>query len=341
MRTSENGTGLKSIMNNAYKKILLVTDGSPSAKSAEQSALKLAVRDHAEVLIVDTIRMQGRVEKWLVKNSEEMYASLEKEKQAYLEETAAAFKAKGVKKANAKLLHGRSSQQLTAEVIRSECDLLVRYRKGIDSNQSGLLGRTSVNLLRICPCPVLLVKEGHPINDPKVLACVDIHDPEPVNDGIIAAAKKIKGATDANIGLLYCWYMFGHRMMRRRMSHEKFEALFEDIQSENEREFDRFLKRYGLDHSSPGIAFEFGDAEYTIVPHVMRHSVDVTVMSTIAPTKTVSRLLGSTIESVISELPTNLLAVKPPGFVSPVKLESATGEIIETENVEYSMPRVI
>ena len=76
-------------MNNGFKKILLATDGSPSAKSAEQTALKLALRDGAELIIADSIRIQGRVEKWLVRNADEMYHSLEREKQAYLEHPCA------------------------------------------------------------------------------------------------------------------------------------------------------------------------------------------------------------------------------------------------------------
>ncbi len=163
-------------MNHGYKKIMLVTDGAGTAHAAERTALNLALRDNAEVMIVDTIRMQGRIEKWLVKSSDQMYASLENEKQDYLDQLVTKFRDAGIKKVSAKLLHGNSSEQLTAESLRSNCDLLVRYRKGIDSSHPGLLGRTSLNLMRICPCPVLLVKEELALDDPIVLACVDIHD---------------------------------------------------------------------------------------------------------------------------------------------------------------------
>ncbi len=151
------------------------------------------------------------------------------------------------------------------------------------------------------------------------------------------AAEQINGDSKSKIKLLYCWYMFGHRMMRRRMSSEHFEKLFEHIKSEHEQEFDQFLTRYKMNRSMPEVAFEFGEPEYTIAPFVKQNAIDITVMSTICPTTTVSRLLGSTIENVISELPSNLLAIKPPGFVSPIQLEEKTGQIIEPEGVEFSM----
>lgn len=327
-------------MSNGYKKILLVTDGSPSAKSAEQTALKLALRDGAELIIADSIRFQGRVEKWLVRNAEEMYHSLEREKQACLDQKAAEFGKQGVRKTQTKLLHGKSSQQMTRLVIEQDCDLLIRYRKGIDSRQGGLLGTTALNLLRICPCPVLLVKENQPLDeDSRIVASVDIQDDDRVNSAILEEAKRLNGNTKS-VGILYCWTLFGHEMIKRRMNAESYHELVEEVAADHEADFDKFLTERGLDKSLPDIDIRFGDPEFVIVPYVEEKSFDVTVMSTIAPNATVSRLLGSTIENVIGKLPSNLLAVKPQGFVSPVKLEMEMDQMEKVENLPYSIPQI-
>ena len=66
--------------------------------------------------------------------------------------------------------------------------------------------------------------------------------------------------------------------------------------------------------------FEYGEAA-EVIPEVCRQeSIDVVVMSSASQTHPVRRLLGSTIESVLDELPCALLVVKQAGFVSPVKL---------------------
>ncbi len=116
------------------------------------------------MVIADSIRVQGRIEKWMVRNAEEMYHSLEREKQTHLEQLSREFTTRGVKNIKIQLLHGKSSQQLTRLAIEKDCDLLVRYRKGMDSRQVGLLGTTALNLLRVCPCPVLLVNENQVID---------------------------------------------------------------------------------------------------------------------------------------------------------------------------------
>ena len=327
-------------MNNGFQKILLATDGSPSAKSAEQTALKLALRDGAELIIADSIRIQGRVEKWLVRNADEMYHSLEREKQAYLEQQAAEFSGRGVKKVQTRLLHGKSSQQLTRLAIEQGCDLLIRYRKGIDSRQGGLLGTTALNLLRICPCPVLLVNENQPLDHPRVLASVDIQDDDRVNNVILEEAGRLNGNSKSKIGILYCWTLFGHEMIKRRMNPESYHELVEEIANDHEADFDKFLAQHGMDRSQPDMAIRFGDPEYVIAPFVEENSFDVTVMSTIAPSATVSRLLGSTIENVIGKLSSNLLAVKPQGFISPIKLEMELEEMETVENLPYSTPQI-
>ncbi len=249
-----------------------------------------------------------------------MYHLFEHEKKERLKKLAGEFSSSGVGKVSAKLLSGKSSLAITREVIENGYDLLVRYRKGVDSRQRGLFGTTALNLLCACPCPILLVKEDHPIDTPKVLACVDIYDEALVNDNILDLARRI-GGESSNPGVLFCWTIFGIDMMRRRMTPDDFEKLVTDIRTEHEADFEKFIAKYEI-AAGPEAAMKFGDPEYTIAPFVSQHEIDVTVMSTIAPVGFASRLLGSTIEAVLADLSSSLLAVKPKDFVSPVKLEN-------------------
>ena len=295
-------------MTQKFNRILLVSDGSDAAKAAERSALNLALRDGSKVIICDTIRLQGVVEKWLVRNSEEMYHSFEHEKTAKLEKLAEEFRSKGCQDVSIKLLHGKSSERLAETVKEEKCDLLVRYRKGTFSRHIGLFGRTAINLLRICPCPILLVAENHEIRDPKVLACVDIAHEDSVNEQIIQAARRLNAG---HFGVLYCWAIFGHQMIRHRMTQQEYERLFEDVKRQRSAEFDEFLVKFGIDRTSPDVAMKFGNAEQIIAPYVKINEIDVTVMATTKTAGLSDRLLGSTIENIVGDLPNNLLAVKP------------------------------
>ncbi len=89
------------------------------------------------------------------------------------------------------------------------------------------------------------------------------------------------------------------------------------------------------------MAIQFGDPEYVIARFVEENSFDVAVMSTISPNTTVNRLLGSTIENVIGKLTSHLLAVKPQGFISPIKLELETKKALDgVEPLPGSMPQI-
>jgi nucleotide-binding universal stress UspA family protein len=64
-------------MNDSFKKILLVTDGSENAKPAESYALKLAIRTGAELIIADTIRVPGSVEAGFQGHSDEIITQID------------------------------------------------------------------------------------------------------------------------------------------------------------------------------------------------------------------------------------------------------------------------
>ncbi len=306
-------------MNGSYKKILLITDGNEQNKSAEENALFLAKRDGASVIIADTIRIQGKVEKWLVRNSEEMFESFKRDKIAYLGNLKKEFQDQGVD-ASCCLLQGRSSDVICRHIQRENCDLLVRYRKGPDSSSHGQFGKTAVNLLRVCPCPSLFVASGQNVENANVLACVDVNDDRRVTDRIMESAKQINKATDCDVHILYCWFVFGQQMMKRRMNEEAFDKMIKDIESENKNSFEAFLKPHDLSSISPLVHIEYGHPETVIPFFVDKNAIDVVVMSTAAADTPASRLLGSTIEHLINVLPASLLAVKAEGFVSPIRL---------------------
>ncbi len=309
-------------MNDSFKKILLVTDGSENAKPAESYALKLAIRTGAELIIADTIRVPGSVEAWFQGHSDEIITQIEKEKTTRLEMLAESFKSNGCPKTSIRILKGKSSIELTRLVIAEQCDLLIRYRKGVESLNAGHLGRTALGLLRICPCPVLLIAEDMDVDSPNVVACVDISDAQELNVAVIDSARKAFADEKTQPGILYCWTIFGHQMLRRRMNPDSFAKLAEESRERSEQEFHQFLEELGLNADSAGVAMEFGDPEIAIPKYLQAHDVDLAVMATAAPSSIPNRLLGSTIEHLVASLPSNLLAIKPPAFESPVTIDS-------------------
>ena len=62
-----------------------------------------------------------------------------------------------------------------------------------------------------------------------------------------------------------------------------------------------------------------GQPEKRIPAFIDENGIDILVMGTVARTGIAGFLIGNTAENVIQELSCSLLALKPKGFVSPVK----------------------
>ena len=101
-------------MGDGYKRIILVTDGSPAARATEQSALDLAKEHSASVLVVDTVRRPSLASKWLTSNSEDLFDIVVSEKQERLEKVAAVFKEWNID-VKVDVLIGNSSEEMTVQ----------------------------------------------------------------------------------------------------------------------------------------------------------------------------------------------------------------------------------
>ncbi len=63
---------------------------------------------------------------------------------------------------------------------------------------------------------------------------------------------------------------------------------------------------------------EIGPPDSAIMHCIERHSVDLVVMDTVGRTGISGFITGKTAERLLPQIPCSLLAVKPPGFESPV-----------------------
>jgi nucleotide-binding universal stress UspA family protein len=75
-------------------------------------------------------------------------------------------------------------------------------------------------------------------------------------------------------------------------------------------------------HLSPSFHLPKGSAKEVIAPLAMELEADLVVMGTVAHTSIRGFFMGNTAESILDQLACSVLAVKPPGFRTPVKEDS-------------------
>ena len=303
-------------MNEGYHRIILATDALQASAAATATALNLAKAHHAKVTVVDTLRPPSKTARWFHSNSEDVFQMVLADKQERIEKVAIQFREEGVD-AESKVLIGKSSEEITREAIEGQADLVIRYRKGVSSRYPGAFGNTARNLMRVCPCPLLLVGD-EPLEHPKVLACVNAEHDEPENATILTETQRL--ATDKqHCTALYCWNLYGDDYLKYHLADSAYQRTMQESEQIYKGVYQRFIDHHNLECFENGLRIEHGDPT-TVIPKFCRdESIDVVVMSSASLNHPVLRMLGSTIELILDELPCAILVVKPEGFESPIK----------------------
>lgn len=307
-----------------YQRILVVTDGLKTSESTHETAFNLAQKHGAQVQLVDTLQPPNTTSKWLSPNASDVFEMVLADKQQRLDKIAETFRQKGIQ-TETKVLLGKSSEAITAEAIKWEASLVVRYMKGVRSKFPGLFGNTARSLMRFCPTPLLLVGKD-PVADPNVLACLDTSHSEKENTAIMNESWRMAGERERLQGL-YCWEMYGRDMIQKRMNNASFKESLEYAASIYRKSFETFCNSHDLAFFGGGVRIENGEPSLLIPQFCRNEGIDVVVMCSATLNHPLRRYFGSTVEAVIEQLPCSLLVVKPIGFISPLAQtieESAT-----------------
>lgn len=228
---------------------------------------------------------------------------------------------------------GRPHIEVIRAVIDDGYDLLVKPAENPDVVDR-LFGSTDMHLLRKCPCPVWLTRPDERSNYASVLAAVDFDpDERPAADeaglnrqiGAIAGTQAMSDF--AQLHIVHVWDALGETMVRS-WANDPEQAAMRYAEGERMRH-EAALSRFGdqlrallgaeaYDHLAPRFHLRKGAAS-TVIPALAKElQADLLVMGTVARTGIAGLFIGNTAENILEQVQCSVLAVKPPGFVSPV-----------------------
>ena len=150
------------------KSILVDIDASVPAHPALDRAIALARGSGARLTIADVITVPSHARRYLPDNVEEDLVMKRREQLNRIAEAVP-----DVQTATT-LLVGRPATVLVHEVLRSNHDLVMRShaRDQAVAGPEGF-GAVDMELLRQCPCPVLLVRHGSREPNPQIVGAVN------------------------------------------------------------------------------------------------------------------------------------------------------------------------
>jgi len=227
----------------------------------------------------------------------------------------------------ATVLHGKPAIALVRQVLRAGHDLVVRSHAR-DLVPGRLYGAVDMQLLRNCPCPVWLVGPEPPSHPGRILAAVDTEADAPgtdaLNQTILDLALTLGEARRCPVTVVHVWSLYGEELLRSWMPEQELHDALETVRRRATQGLASLAASFG--DRAAGVRLECikGDPRYVIPQLARAHRADIVVMGTVARTGIAGFLMGNTAETVLRELRGSVLAVKPPGFVTPVTLPERT-----------------
>lgn len=226
------------------------------------------------------------------------------------------------------------------EVLRNGHDLVIKT-VGKGGAHSFLFGGADQHLLRKCPCPVWIMVGETSANYRHILAAVDFDPWEEgdetisidgvLNQQIIDLAASLAASDFAQLHVVHAWRSITDNMIRvfgSDMPEKENAANREKERREHQSRLDlldnRIRERFGSDvysYLSPRFYLREGTPRDVVPAVATELAVDLVVMGTVSRTGIPGLLIGNTAEVILNNLACSVLAVKPPGFVTPVTID--------------------
>jgi nucleotide-binding universal stress UspA family protein len=226
------------------------------------------------------------------------------------------------------ILYGVPFIKIIQKVLKDHHDLVMITADGSGVIKQTLFGSTTMHLMRKCPCPVWVIKPGQPRRFKRILAAVDLvkddAQREALANKIMQMSTSLARTNQSELQILHTWSMFGESVLRGRggISNEVINNLLQETRNVHLQWIQDLLQQHPLDGIQSEIYLLKGDAGEMITELSQSKDVDLIIMGTVSRTGLSGFLIGNTAENVLQQVNCSILAVKPEGFISPVKVES-------------------
>jgi len=303
-----------------FKSILVDIDSDATAHPALERAILLAKATGAALTVTDVLAVSPYERRYLPAHLEE---ELVTSRRRQLTRIVSAIRDVG---AEPKLLVGRPATELTREVMRAGHDLLMRSHARDESGTAAKdFGAVDLELLRKCPCAVMIVRHGAVARRPRVAAAVNAgaldESERSLNEQIARSALRLAELLGGVPMLVHAWSPFGERMIRAHADENAFAAYVEEARMQAAADLRKLTQSLGSQFADVRVDQRRGTPDEVILDFVTSEGVDILVMGTVGRGGVPGLIFGNTAERVLRKLRCSVLTLKPDNFVSPVRVD--------------------
>ncbi|TWU46689.1 universal stress protein [Rubripirellula reticaptiva] len=305
---------------------ILVYAGTDQPEVAVTRAAQLALENKASLTLMDVVKPIPKSLGMMtdVAKPEELEKLVAADRRRRLLDLASDVSDTGLQ-LDVAVAIGDPATEIARQVIRDGHDLLVKTADGF-SPAGRLFGSVAKSLLRLCPCPVWLLKPQIHGQFDRVLAAIDVESDDKnhgdLNRKILELAYSIAQRDNAKLHIVAAWQLWMEESMRRHAGNAEVDSIRKDHEAKVRKALDELLQAPFSQADDIQLHLRHGSAASVIRSVADEIEADLLVMGTVCRTGVAGFLIGNTAETVIPDVTCSLLALKPDGFVSPVQMAS-------------------
>ena len=220
---------------------------------------------------------------------------------------------------------------ITEQVVQQDFDLVVHISEPLQAASGIGLNATGMHLMRKCPCTVwALHPEREPYSNDVVLAldreiASGTRAAEAFAMTLADSALGLAKARNGNVHVVHAWQPYGAELLddpELGLSDGEQQVFRQQQRSDSEQWFKRVVQRIESVSDDP-LRVKAHLLESRAIAAVGRMVADTNagmlVLGTVGTSANPGVLIGATTESILASIGTPVLALKPPGFVTPLK----------------------
>ncbi len=213
------------------------------------------------------------------------------------------------------------SEAVVRRALKTKADLIVAERHAGRRMAGAILSYTDWDLLRLAPCPVLIVKSPKPYLHPSIVAAVDpLHThakPAKLDTEILKAAGTLKSMLRGSLTIVHAYpppvvvtgaWVSGPVVTSVGSTSDTEKAIRKALDEELSR----------LPIPPHKVAIVCGPAREVIPDQARRVKAGIVVMGVMSRSGLKRFFVGNTAETVLDALPCDVLVIKPGRFKTPV-----------------------
>lgn len=204
-------------------------------------------------------------------------------------------------------------------LLRQDHDLLIKNAEHVTGSKAVLFHPTDRHLMRKCPCPVWMIRPEQHHTYQRVLAAVDSFPDDEINADLnrhildLASSQAVRDDAELHVG--HAYHLRNNLLLPTDINIDEYRSTVVALHRER---LEALLEPYQV--PDPRVHMEEGLPGEVIPAVARRERIDLIVMGTLARVGIPGLFIGNTAERTLDHVDCDILAVKPKGFVTPVRL---------------------